>query len=78
MRRNAFVMTRLSGFVASILADWRLGRAQAMMPQRAREARVALEGMGPAWIKIGQVCGWCVGVVWLACGVSEDGLSPEA
>lgn len=54
MRRNAEVVSKLTSFVSALLVDWKTGRLEANMSKRADQARLMLEGLGPAYIKIGQ------------------------
>ena len=54
MQRNAQVVSQLGGLATTLVADWRLGRWEANIKQRALQSRLLLESLGPAYVKIGQ------------------------
>jgi aarF domain-containing kinase len=54
LQRNTEVVGKLSQFFLAILADWRMGKWDSNMPERARWARHIVQELGPAYIKIAQ------------------------
>ncbi|KAG2454550.1 hypothetical protein HYH02_000395 [Chlamydomonas schloesseri] len=54
LKRNAQMFHRVGSFCCVLLWDWRTGQIGPNMPQRAKEAVVIIEDMGPAFIKIAQ------------------------
>lgn len=53
-RRSAEVGGQLSRFLVTLLADAQTGQWEARMPQRARELRRIIEGLGATCVKIAQ------------------------
>jgi predicted unusual protein kinase regulating ubiquinone biosynthesis (AarF/ABC1/UbiB family) len=54
MKRNAQVVSQLGGLATTLVADWKLGKWEANIKQRALQSRLLLESLGPAYVKIGQ------------------------
>mmetsp|Transcript_16307 Transcript_16307/g.35263 ORF Transcript_16307/g.35263 Transcript_16307/m.35263 type:complete len:1034 (+) Transcript_16307:166-3267(+) len=63
LQRNAVVVSKLGGFLITILADWRLGQWEQKMPERARTVRKIVEDLGPTYIKIAQAASTRVDMV---------------
>ena len=54
LQRQAEVASKVSSFLAAVLADWRLGRLEQNSGKRAVWLRTIFEDLGPAYVKIAQ------------------------
>ena len=54
LRRQSEVVGKISAVLVAILSDWGSSRWESNMKGRASWLREVLEGLGPAYVKIGQ------------------------